>query len=60
MLTYKIFFMSHVKYRLAPVINTRNQLSTPGTSYQHPIYPYIPLNDNDDDNDVEIKLFPKI
>ena len=42
--------MSHVMYRVAPVINTQKQLSTP----------HLPVNDNDDNNDVQIKLFPKI
>ena len=41
--------MCHVMYRVAPVINTWKQLSTP----------QLPLIDNDDNNDVEIKLFPE-
>ena len=46
-LTFQIFSIFHVMHRVAPVINTRKQLSTP----------QLPLND--DNNDVEIKLFPK-
>ena len=44
--TFQRILMSHVMYRAAPVINTWKQLSTP----------HLPLND--DNNDVEIKLFP--
>ena len=35
-------FMSHVMYHVAPIINTRKQLSTP----------HVPLNDNDNNDTV--------
>ena len=47
--TFQTSFMRHVMYCVAPVINTRKQLSRP----------QLPLNDNVDNNDVEIKFFPK-